>query len=93
MAPPAKISDLQTVFGKVVGAALALVGVALFVMLIMGGLKYITSGGDPKAAEEAQKTITHAIGGLILILCSYLILVLIYKVTGVNVTNFTVVQP
>lgn len=90
---PASFLDLETVFGNVVKSALALAGVVLFVLLIVGGLKYITSGGDPKAAEGAQKTITYAIGGLIIILLSYLILVLIYKITGVDVTQFKIVQP
>lgn len=90
---PAKLSDLELVFGNVVKIALAASGVVLFVLLIIGGLKYITSGGDPKAAEGAQKTITYAIGGLLLILASFLILELIRTITGVDVTNFVVTQP
>jgi hypothetical protein len=88
----ATIADLGCVFGNVVKDALGLAGIVLFIMLLFGGLKYITAGSDPKAAEGAQKTITYAIGGLILILLSFLILVLIKTITGVDVTNFTVVQ-
>jgi hypothetical protein len=87
---PAKLSDLETVFGGVVKAALGFAGIVLFILLLVGGIKYITSGGDPKAAEGAQKTITYAIGGLILILLSYLILVLIKTITGVDVTQFKI---
>lgn len=90
---PASIADLETVFGNVIGAFLGLAGIVLFIYLIMGGFKYILSGGDPKAAEGAQKTITYAVGGLVLILLSYLILVLIGKITGVTLTGFTIVQP
>jgi Type IV secretion system pilin len=90
---PAKISDLSTVFGNVVSAALGLAAIVLFVLLLMGGFKYITSGGDPKAVESAQKTITSAIIGLVLILVSYLILVLITNITGVDVTNFKILLP
>lgn len=90
---PAKLSDLETVFGNVVKSALALAGIVLFILLIMGGFKYITSGGDPKAAEGAKKTLTYAIGGLIAILLSYLILVLISNITGADVTQFKIVQP
>ncbi len=90
---PAKLSDLEGVFGNVVSAALGFAGIVLFVLLLVGGIKYITSGGDPKAAEGAQKTITYAIGGLALILLSYLILVLIKTITGVDVTQFVVTQP
>jgi len=86
------IGNLQYVFAKVVSAAISLSGIVLFVLLLVGGFKYITSGGDPKATEAAQKTITYAVIGLILILASYLILLLISKITGVDVTkiNLTV---
>lgn len=85
-----KISDLQGIYQNVVGVVLGLAGIVLFVLLLTGGFKYITSGGDPKAVEGAQKTITYAIGGLILILLSYLILVLIKTITGVDVTQFKI---
>ncbi len=86
----ATIANLQCVFQNVVAALLGLAGIVLFVLLLTGGFKYITSGGDPKAVEGAQKTITYAIGGLILILLSYLILVLIKTITGVDVTQFKI---
>lgn len=86
--PPATISDLGTVFSNVVSYALGFAGIVLFVLLIVGGFKFITSGGDPKAVESARKTITSAIAGLIIILVSYLILVLISNITGVDVTKF-----
>ncbi len=87
--PPAQLSDLEKVFTNLVQSLLGLAGIVLFVLILLGGLKYITSGGDPKAMESAQKTITYAIGGLIIILLSYLILVFIAKITGVDVTALT----
>jgi len=48
---------------------------------------------DPKAVEGARKTLTSAIAGLIIILLSYLILLLITNITGVDVTNFNIVLP
>ena len=89
----AKISDLEVIFKNIVGAALGFAGILLFILLLSGGFKYITSGGDPKATEGAQKTITYAVLGLILILVSYLILVLIEKITGISVTNFRITLP
>lgn len=86
----ATIKDLECIFGNVVKSALGFAGIVLFVILLSGGFKYITSGGDPKALEGAQKTITYAIGGLIVILLSYMILVLIKAITGVNVTDFKI---
>lgn len=90
---PAKISDLSIVFQNVVKSLLGLAGITLFIMLLLGGFKYMTSGGDPKAIEGAQKTITYAIGGLLVILASYLILVLIQTLTGAQITQFNPVLP
>lgn len=86
----AQISDLQGIFQNIVQVILALAGIVLFILLLTGGFKYITSGGDPKAVEGAQKTITYALGGLLLILLSYLFLVFIKQITGVDVTTFKV---
>jgi hypothetical protein len=89
----ATINNLGCVFANVVKYALGFAAIVLFVLLISAGFKFITSGGDPKAVEGAKKTLTYAIIGLVIILVSFLILVLISTITGVSVTNFTVVQP
>jgi len=88
----AKISDLETLFGNIVGAALGFAGITLFVMLIVGGFRYITAGGDPKGVETAKKTIGNAIAGLVLVTLSFLTLQLIQNFTGVNVTEFKIVD-
>jgi len=89
----AKLSDLEGVFGNVVGIFLGLAGIALFIMLVVGGFKYITAGGDPKGIESAKKTLTYAIGGMVLIAAGFLILQFIKQFTGVDVTQFRIFQP
>lgn len=86
----ATISCLEPLFAKVVQAAAALAGVALFVMLLVGGFKFLFSGGDQKQLEGAKGTVTHAILGLAVIAVAYLILRTIEVFTGVRVTNFSV---
>ena len=90
MDEPAKISDLGEIFGNLVSAILGFAGIVFFILLISGGFKFITSGGDPKAVESAKKTLTYAIGGLIVLLLSYLFLILIKEITGVDVTEFKI---
>lgn len=92
-AEPATLQQLETVFGKLVTSLLALGGIVLFLMLLSGGFKYLTSGGDPKAVEGAQKTLTYAIGGLVLLAGSYMILRIISDFTGADVTNFIIFKP
>lgn len=89
---PAKLSDIETYFENIVKVALEFAGIVLFIMLIVGGFNYITSGGNPQQAEAAKKTITFAIFGIILLVMSFLILRLIYQFTGVDVTQFKITQ-
>ena len=91
-ATPATLQDLEKVFSSLVTSLLALGGIVLFLMLLNGGFKYLTSGGDPKATEGAQKTLTYAIGGLVLLAGSYMILYIIKTFTGADVTNFVITK-
>lgn len=64
---------VNAVYDWVVPAA-ALVAV---VLIMIGGLQYVIARGDPKALGKAKSRITHAVEGIILLLCSYAILNLI----------------
>lgn len=91
---PAPLRDLEAVFSSVVGIILGATGIVLFVMLLVGGFKYLTSGGDPKATEAAQKTLTTAIIGMVIVIAAFLILRFVSVFTGsTGILNFTVYQP
>lgn len=93
MGEPPQLSGLTTVFENIVKVLVALGGFGLLIMLLLGGFKYITSGGDPKATEGAKNTLTYAIGGFILLIGSFLVLKLIEQFTGVsNITEFTITK-
>lgn len=87
---PAKFGDLEIIFENILGIIISLAGVAVFIMLIIGGFKYLTAGGNPEQAGKAKGVITWAIGGLIVILVAWFILRLITEVTGVDVTKFEI---
>ena|SRR3990172_2850903 len=56
----------------IVGAALL-----LLVMLLYGGFNWIKAGGNPENLGKAQKTMTFAILGLIIVVLSFLFVKLI----------------
>ncbi len=85
---PALLSDLPTYFGNVLGAMIPLIGLLAFVMILVGGFKILTSAGDPKGIAGGKQTITLAVAGIALAIISWLVLVLIKNITGVNVTEF-----
>lgn len=92
MSDPAQLSDLEGVFQLIVSIVLGLSGIVLFVLLISGGFKLITSAGDPGKAQAAWKTITFAIIGVVVIAASILVLRLIENFTGVPVSTFSITQ-
>lgn len=65
---------LEIVFGNILFMASALVVLVLFIMFVIGSLKYLTSGGDPEKIKSARGTLTYAIIGTMLFLGAYLIL-------------------
>ena len=90
LGPISIISKLKTSVKVIFNYAVRFAGIAVFLMLIAGGFKYLTAGGDPKKAESAQKTITYAIFGLALLIGGFFILLFIEKFTGVEVTKFSI---
>jgi len=86
---PARISDLEFVFSQIVRFATYFALLVVFIMIISGGFKYITSGGDPKQTESAKNTITYAILGLVALIGIWLLLKFVTVFTGVDVTRFT----
>jgi hypothetical protein len=86
----ATLRGLEGIFENIISSLLFIAGIALFIMLVVGGVKFITSGGDPKGLEAAKKTLTYAIGGVILVAISYLIILFIRIFTGATVTDFAI---
>ncbi|MFZ5365835.1 MAG: hypothetical protein ACOZBZ_00900 [Patescibacteria group bacterium] len=87
---PAQLKDLEWIFTRILNIVTYFAVLAVFIMLVLGGFKYLTSGGDPKATESAQKTITYAILGLVFLIGIWLILKFIKVFTGVDVTQFKI---
>ena len=80
----ATLSCLPVVFNNVVNWAIALAGLAAVFFIIFSGIKFLTSGGDPKQVEGARKTLTYAIAGLLIVFTSFAIIKLIGTITGAN---------
>jgi len=93
VADVATIPSLEGLFRNVLGASLSLLGIIMFVMILVGGFKFLTAGDDPKATEAAQATITNGIIGLVLAIVAFFILLAIQSFTGVNLLNFSVGFP
>ncbi|GAB4026359.1 MAG: hypothetical protein Fur0011_1780 [Candidatus Microgenomates bacterium] len=84
----ARLDQLPEYFGNILSATIPLIGMIAFIMILIGGFKILTSGGDPKGLQGGQQTISWAVGGLAFAIISWLILLLIENLTGAPVTQF-----
>jgi hypothetical protein len=84
------VKCLEPLFANFLGVIISLVVIILFIMLTIGGFKYLTSGSDPYKVALARKTMTYAILGIFLLALSYLFIRLIEGFTGVKLTIFTI---
>lgn len=75
--PDVTVSD---VIENVTNWVLALAGSLAVLFIIIGGIRYITSAGNPQLQEAAKKTLTQAIVGLVIVLVSYLIVTVVMRV-------------
>jgi len=78
------IDCVPILFFNLVFWALTFAGLVALLLVIFGGFKYMTSGGDQKAVEGGKKTITWAIIGLVVILLSFAIVRFIADITGLE---------
>ncbi len=73
----ATLDNLNLIFANVVSVVSTFIGFAFLIMLIRGGVGYMTAQGDPKALASARASITWAIVGFIVVLAAFAIISLI----------------
>jgi len=59
--------DLSKIAAKIINILSIIVGIVAVIMIIFGGFKYITSGGDTGNVSGAKNTLIFAIVGLIIV--------------------------
>ena len=59
------------IFQVAANTLIFLVGAVAVLFLIVGGLRYAVSNGDPKNVEAAKNTITYAIVGIVVAILSF----------------------
>ena len=57
----------------VIKILLYVAGVAAVIVIVIGGIRYITSDGDANQANQAKKVIIYAVIGLVVVVFSYAI--------------------
>lgn len=82
-----KIEKIGELIKAAVGTLLILAALLAFIYLILGGIQWITSGGDKTGMEAARNKITHAIVGLIIVGAAWAIMILVQNFLGIPLLN------
>jgi hypothetical protein len=73
----------ESTITKVLNAVLQIIswiaGIAAIIMVVLAGLKYITSGGDSSAIASAKTTLVYAIVGIIVVALAQSIVFFVIK--------------
>ena len=77
---PIATSDFSKIVGNTLQWVLSVAGAVALMMLIAGGLYYITAGGSEDRVRTAKKMVTWTILGLVLVLISYALLEVLNRI-------------
>lgn len=82
--------QLSSVISALITGALVIAAIIFFFMLVIGGIKWIASGGDKGATEGARNQITAALVGLVIVFAAWAIAGLVKAFFGgIDIFNLT----
>lgn len=75
-------NDLQTTLTNILNAIIGVAGLIAVIFIIIGGINYITSTGDPTKTKKAKDTILYALIGLII--CALAFAIVNWAISAIN---------
>jgi len=78
---------LQGTIGRLLKIVLGFLGVIAVCIILVGGFKYMISGGEEKKAKDARSWIVAGIIGLAIILAAYTITFFVFEQLQKAITN------
>lgn len=79
-----KFNTLGEIISDTYTLILTISGLAILIMLIMGGFGFLTSAGDAKQMEKARNQITYAIVGFIVLFAAFWVVQIAGIIFGVD---------
>lgn len=86
--------NIISIIGGVIRFIIVAAFIIAFVMLVVGGIRWIFAGGDEKAVAGARNTITAALIGLVIVLAAFALIRLVETFFGIQIlTNPCIPTP
>lgn len=84
---------IGSLVSNAVSVAFILSSIAFFILLVVGGIEWLTSGGDKAKVQEAQKRISNAVIGLAIVAASWAIFTLALEFFGIDLSQLCTDNP
>ena len=78
--------QLKSIFARIVNIFSIIVGAIAIIMVIYGGFRYITSGGDSGRVGNAKNTLIYALIGLVIVALAQFLVRYVFN-TATNLGN------
>lgn len=82
----ATVQCINVVVQNLIFWAFSFAGSVAAIVIILGGIKFIRSRGNPEGIKSAQQTITYGLIGLFIVISVFIIVTFIQNVTGTSKT-------
>ncbi len=87
----ATIQGLECLIANIFTVIITVIGLAGFVMFVIGGLTWMIAGGDTNKVATARNSMTYTVIGMVVTLSAFIILNLIASFTGISIiTQFRI---
>ena len=77
-------SAIGSIVGGVIGLLIIGAFIGAFLYLLLGGLEWITAGGDKAKLQSSRDKITNAIIGLLIVAASWAVMSLVSGFVGIS---------
>jgi hypothetical protein len=88
--PVAGNIEFGPMISSIIGMIIIIAFLASFFYLLIGGISWITSGGNPEQVDAAKNKIMHALIGLVIVVAAWAIMGLASSFFGIDFTSFNI---
>ena len=78
---------IPAIVSGLINVILIVAAIVFFFILVIGGIRWITSGGDKANTEAARNQITAALVGLVIVFAAWAIIQLLQTFFGISILS------
>ncbi|GEM_PF-340634 len=71
--------DLKSSISGVIEIVLGFLGIVAVIVVLYGGFRWLTAGGDTAKVKDAQAVLKNGIIGLVIVLCAYILVKFVFS--------------